>query len=159
MKSAKIKIKRNPNGDSRTAPKDISYEKFQEANSMHMCDVYSVMFRLSEKIVQAGRQHDYTKKTHEKLFYDNFISTMNEGTDFVNDEWYQLHIANERHHLLSKCPEDVNLIDVIEMIVDCVCAGRARSGEVRDIEINDEILRKALSNTVKMIDEMIVVED
>ena len=43
---------------------------------------------------------------------------MNDGTDFINDEWYQLHIKAERHHLLSNCPDDVNLIDVLEMIVD-----------------------------------------
>ena len=38
------------------------------------------------------------------------------------------------------------------MVVDCVCAGKARSGEVRQLEINDEILKKALQNTVKLID-------
>jgi len=44
------------------------------------------------------------------------------------------------------------------MIVDCVCAGKARSGEVRPIEINDEILKKAVANTVKLIDENTEVE-
>jgi hypothetical protein len=29
------------------------------------------------------------------------------------------------------------------MIVDCVCAGKARAGKVRPLEINDEILKKA----------------
>lgn len=154
----KIKIKKNPNGDTRTAPKDISFKQFQEANDMHKNDVRRVMARLATKLEIRGTFHDYTKKSHERLFYDNFLETMNEGKDFVSNEWYQLHIANERHHLLSRCPEDVNLIDVIEMIVDCVCAGKARSGEVRPIEINDEILKKAITNTVKMLDEMIVTE-
>lgn len=154
----KIKIKKNPNGDTRTAPKDISFEQFQEANDMHKNDVFSTMFQLAGIMLERGRQHDYTKKTEEELFYKNFLETINEGKDFVSNEWYQLHIANERHHLLSRCPEDVNLIDVIEMIVDCVCAGKARSGEVRPIEINDEILKKAITNTVKMLDEMIVTE-
>ena len=154
----KIKIKKNPNGDTRTAPKDISFEQFQEANDMHKNDVRRVMARLATKLEIRGTFHDYTKKTEKKLFYKNFLETINEGKDFVSNEWYQLHIANERHHLLSRCPEDVNLIDVIEMIVDCVCAGKARSGEVRPIEINDEILKKAITNTVKMLDEMIVTE-
>ena len=155
----KIKIKRNPNGDTRTAPKDISFEQFQEANDMHKYDVRRVMAGLATKLEVRGAFHDHTKKSHERLFYDNFLDTMNNGTDFVSNEWYQLHIKEERHHLLSRCPEDVDLIDVIEMIVDCVCAGKARAGEVRSIEINDEILRKALDNTVRKVNSMTELVD
>lgn len=150
-----IKIYKNPNGDSRTAPKDVSFEDFQKANDMHKQDVMNVMNTLSYMIMQQGRLHDYTKKTDERMFYNNFLSTINNGTDFVNDEWYQLHVNIEKHHLLSKCHDDVNLLDVLEMIVDCICAGKARSGEVRSLEINDEILRKALNNTVQMVNSMI----
>ena len=146
-----IIIKKNPNGDTRTASKNISYEEFQEANDTHKRDVYEVMKYLSRLISVTGLSHDFTKKREEQLFYKNFLSAMNNGTNFVEDEWYQLHINEERHHLLSRCPEDVNLIDVIEMIVDCTCAGLARSGEVRGLEINSEILEKAVQNTVKLI--------
>ena len=146
-----IIIKKNPNGDTRTASKNISYEEFQEANDMHKRDVYEVMKYLSRLISVTGLSHDFTKKREEQLFYKNFLSAMNNGTNFVEDEWYQLHINEERHHLLSRCPEDVNLIDVIEMIVDCTCARLARSGEVRGLEINSEILEKAVQNTVKLI--------
>ena len=146
-----IIIKKNPNGDTRTASKNISYEEFQEANDMHKRDVYEVMKYLSRLISVTGLSHDFTKKREEQLFYKNFLSAMNNGTNFVEDEWYQLHINEERHHLLSRCPEDVNLIDVIEMIVDCTCAGLARSGEVRGLEINSQILEKAVQNTVKLI--------
>lgn len=76
----------------------------------------------------------------------------------MSGEWYQLHVNSERHHLLSRCPEDVNLLDVVEMIVDCVCAGKTRSGEVRDLEISTDILEKALKNTVKLVDDMTVVK-
>ena len=146
-----IIIKKNPNGDTRTASKNISYEEFQEANDMHKRDVYEVMKYLSRLISVTGLSHDFTKKREEQLFYKNFLSAMNNGTNFVEDEWYQLHVNEERHHLLSRCPEDVNLIDVIEMIVDCTCAGLARSREVRRLEINSEILEKAVQNTVKLI--------
>ncbi|WP_107571899.1 hypothetical protein [Clostridioides difficile] len=60
--------------------------------------------------------------------------------------------------MLSRCPEDVNLIDILEMITDCVCAGMARSGDVRPIEIDDDILNKALVNTTEMIKNMITVK-
>ena len=84
---------------------------------------------------------------------------MNKGTDFTKDEWYQIHIKVEGHHLLSNCPNDVNLIDVLEMIVDCTCAGLARSGEVRPMEINDDILHKAIDNTIELIKSMVEVEN
>ena len=154
-----IKIKKNPNGDTRTAPKNVSFEEFQKANDMHISDVNNVMEFLSNSIKCRGVFHDHTKKSQEKLFYDNFLSTMNHGTDFTKDEWYQFHVQMKRHHLLSNCPDDVNLIDVLEMIVDCTCAGLARSGEVRPMEINDDILRKAIDNTVELIKSVVEVEE
>lgn len=153
-----IEITKNPNGDTRTAPKNVTFEQFQEANDMHIDDVRAVMYELSKMVDQAGEHHDCTKKSQERMFYNSFLSTINEGTDFVNDQWYQLHIRAERHHLLSNCPDDVNLIDVMEMIADCVCAGMSRSGEIRDLEIDGDILNKALQNTANLIKSMIVVK-
>lgn len=146
-----IIIEKNPNGDTRTAPKDISFEQFQVANDMHREDVRNVMHYLAYLINRAGLCHDVTKKSEKEMFYNNFLSTMNNGTDFVKDEWYQMHVNTERHHLLSRCPDDVNLVDVLEMIADCVCAGIARSGEIRDLEINSDILERAVKNTVDLI--------
>ncbi len=154
-----ITIKKNANGDSRTAPKEVSFEEFKKANDMHRSDVKAVMDNLALLIRVAGFTHDYTKKSHEKLFYDNLISVKNNGTNFTEDEWYQLHINTERHHLLSRCPEDVNLIDVLEMIADRTCAGLARSGKVRDLEIDIDILEKAVQNTVKLITNKIDLVD
>ena len=154
-----IIIEKNPNGDTRTAPKNISFEQFQEANDMHRADVNAVMKYLAHLIHKTGLKHDYTKKSDEELFYDNFLSTMNNSTNFVEDEWYQLHVNTERHHLFSRCPEDVNLIDVLEMIADCTCAGLARSGEVRDLEISTDILEKAVKNTVQLIVNQIDLAD
>lgn len=150
-------IYKNANGDSRTAPKDVSFEDFRKANDMHIQDVRNVINNLAYDLMFRGQMHDFTKKNLEEMFYDNFKDTINNGTDFVNNEWYQTHIKDERHHLLSRCPDDVNLIDVLEMIVDCVCAGKARSGEIRGLEINEEILKKALENTVKQVSEIVIV--
>lgn len=152
-----IEIKKNPNGDTRTAPKGITFEQFQEANDMHIEDVKEVMHALSRFVDTAGREHDFTKKSREKMFYRDFVDTQENGSDFVNGEWYQLHVKAERHHLLSNCPDDVNLIDILEMIADCTCAGLARSGEIRDLEISEEILTKAVKNTAEMIKNMVSV--
>ena len=154
-----IEIRKNPNGDTRTAQKDVSFEQFQEANDMHIEDVRSVMYELSKMVDARGENHDCTKKSQERMFYRDFVNTQENGDDFTKSEWYSLHTKAERHHLLSRCPEDVNLIDVLEMIVDCTCAGLARSGEVRDLEINAEILEKAVNNTTQLIKSMVKITE
>lgn len=61
-----ITIHKNPNGDTRTAPKDITFDKFQEANNSHMADVTNVMMAIAEKLKDNGCKHDWTKKSEEK---------------------------------------------------------------------------------------------
>lgn len=154
-----IEIIKNPNGDTRTAPKGITFEQFQEANDMHRADVAAVMYELSRMVDMTGENHDCTKKSQERMFYRDFVNTQENGADFMNGEWHQLHVLAERHHLLSHCSDDVNLIDVIEMIADCVCAGMARSGNVRDLEIDEKILLRAVKNTVELIKGMITIRE
>lgn len=155
----KIELHKNPNGDTRTAPKDVMFEEFQEANNMHRDDVRRVMWALGIKLRTKGVMHDRTKKAYEEEFYNDFMDTINNGSNFVEGEWYKKHVTKERHHLLANCPDDVDLLDVIEMIVDCVCAGKTRSGEVRPLEISDDILRRAVENTVKLVDDITVVKE
>lgn len=154
-----ITIYKNPNGDTRTAPKGIAFEQFQEANDMHIDDVKAVMYELSKMVDNAGENHDCTKKSQERMFYRDFVDTQQNGADFVSGEWYQLHVKTERHHLLSKCPVDVNLIDVLEMIADCTCAGLARNGEIRDLEIDTNILKREVKNIAELIKSMIEVKE
>lgn len=154
-----VKIKKNPNGDTITVAENVSYSEFQRANDMHKEDVRKVMFELAMKILDVGNSHDWTKKSEEQSFYNDFVSTINDGSDFTKKDWYNYHVTTERHHLLSKCPDDVNLIDVLEMIVDCTCAGLSRSGKVRPLEIEDTILSKAINNTQEYIKNIIEVEN
>ena len=158
-----VEIKKNPNGDTRTAPLKTSYKEFQIANDMHREDVRKVvkegkvMFEIAMKILETGNKHDWTKKSKEKLFYDDFKLSIFDKSDFTEKEWYNYHINKERHHLLSRCPDDVNLIDVIEMIVDCTCAGLTRSGKTNPVEIDNEILTEAVKNTQRYIEKMVHV--
>ncbi len=154
----KIKIKTNPNGDTRTALKNISFKQFHEANLSHISDVKRVMRVLGTELTLKGISHDFTKIAYEEEFYKDFLATMNEGKDFVSGDWYQKHIHEEKHHPFSYCHDDINLLDIIETIVDCVCAGKARSGEIRPLEFNMDILQKAVINTTKLIDQMVEVE-
>jgi hypothetical protein len=84
------------------------------------------------------------------------------GNEIKESEWYQTHINEERHHLNAKCPDDVNLIDVIEMLVDCVTAAIARKGYMPEPEaftVSGEILQKAYKNTVEMLGKEIILEN
>lgn len=48
-------------------------------------------------------------------------------------------------------PKDVNLLDVLEYIADCVMAGMARSGEVYALEMSPELLNEAFLNTIDIL--------
>ena len=153
MSMNKIILTKNPHGDSRTAPADTTFEEFRQANVDHVNDVQIVMAMLAAKLNQQAEQHDWTKFAFEEEFWKDFHKE-----DFVNGEWYQEHIHAEKHHPLSYCHKDITLLDILEMVVDCVCAGKTRSGKVRPLEVNEEILKLALQNTVKLIDKMTEVK-
>ena len=155
----KIKIKHNPNGDTRTVTKPASFNDFHEANVWHIKDVNAVMKMIANRIKKQGKHHDWTKLKYEDEFYSNYLDTVINKGDFISNTWYQTHINKEKHHPLSYCHDDINLLDIIETIVDCVCASKARSGEIRSLEFEAEILlNKAVNNTVKLIDEMTEVK-
>lgn len=158
----KVEIKRNTLGDTRTATKIPTFDEFTNANNMHIKDVGNMMDSISKEISIRGKAHDNMKRNDpdKSLFYRELCATIEGKMDFVADgEWYKNHCKTERHHLNVFCPEDVNLIDVIEMVCDCVCAGLARSGNVRPVEIDADILKRAVDNTVDMLVEAVEVGD
>lgn len=108
---------------------------------------------IADIIKRRGRGHDYTKISLIDEFHSDFL------TGFVKDGWWKKHQDIERHHLSDKTyvQDDVDLIDVIEMIVDCVMAGMARRGEYRHDNISPELLVKAYNNTVKLLLENVEV--
>ena len=164
----KVEIKRNTNGDTRVAEKTPTFYEFADANTSHIEDVKSMMRAIAYMINDAGKNHDWTKtkEPYRSNFYRDLCNTIEGRIKFEDGQWNKDHYALERHHLLKRCPDDVNLIDVIEMICDCVCAGmarsgevrEARSGEVRDLEISEDILLKAVKNTVEMCKEAVVLK-
>ena len=157
----KVKIKQNKLGDTRTATKVPAFYEFEYSNNLHCRDVRKLMYAISIDIREQGEKHDITKREepHKSLFYRELCEKIEGKIDnFTNGEWYPMHCKTERHHLNEYCPCDVNLIDVIEMICDCVCAGLSRSGNVYPIEISSEILQKAIQNTVQMCIDAVEIE-
>lgn len=130
----KIIIKKNPNGDTRTAKGEVSFEEFAHANDMHINDVKNIMDFYADLCKYNGENHDFTKKKYEEQFYDEFTYSRINKTDFVHD--------------------DVDLFDVLEMIADCTSASLARSGNVREITIDKDVLYKAFQNTCKLTKNM-----
>ena len=145
-----IDIMLNPNADSRTALELASEESLMVATDEHISHVQQALAVFATMCQRAGYNHDFTKKAYSEEFY-NELATLKPGDEFKNGKWYKLHISRERHHLLSKAPDDVNLVDVLEYISDGVVAGYARSGSVYDITIPDELLQKAFRNTVELL--------
>ena len=154
-----IIIARNICGDTRTATEIPTMTAFKKSNELHRADVDRMMSEIARDIDAQGKAHDYTKTSEPEAskFYRELCATIEGKMDFEQGEWYPMHCQKERHHLNKHCPEDVNLIDVIEMICDCVCAGRARSGDVYPIKIPNEILQQAVENTVQMCKDAVEV--
>ena len=144
-----IKIKKCPATDSK--------EDLLTAIAMHINDVQKGCAFMANKIIEAGINHDYTKIPT----IDEFMEEFKSGIELKTGKRYPAHINNERHHFysLDKCPDDVNLIDVIEALVDCAMAARARIGQMTKISIRPELLAKAFKNTVEMLDNEIIIEE
>ena len=155
-----VEINKLPNTNSREAKKgNISFEDFSNETNIHREDVKNVLYFLASKLEEAGDKHDWTKKERERQFYDSFTAAKEKGLDFKKDAWYKYHVTTERHHIASHVAKDINLIDVIEMISDCCCAGLARSGEIRDIEIKPDVLMKAFNDTVQLTKDSIELDE
>ena len=158
----KMKIKRNPLGDTRTAIRVPDFIEFTNANASHRREVATMMGNIAEDISAQGDIHDYTKtrEPYSSLFYRELCAKIEGKIDsFTDGYWYPMHCSTERHHLNEHCPDDVNLIDVLEMICDCVCAGMARSGSVYPVTISSDILQKAVKNTVDMCINSVELEE
>ena len=157
----KVTIKRNTDGDTRVAKTTPNFYSFKRSNELHRKDVREMMRAIAGDIAFAGENHDYTKIDNDtgSLFYRELCNTIEGRMNFEDGKWYKMHCEKERHHLDKHCPDDVNLIDVIEMICDGVCAGMARSGSVRPIKISSDILQMAVLNTVEMCMNAVEIEE
>ena len=112
---------------------------------------------LCEKIQEQFKQHDHTKLGEHLTQFTEALSNGFKTKNFKSQDWWEIHLT-ERHHLNDRVPEDVNLIDVLEMICDCVSAGMARTGTVYDVTLSNDTLKKAFDNTVKLIKNNIEVK-
>ena len=143
-----MKIIRDPNGDTRTCDwSKVSWVELLSSSINHIGDVTKGMKFFTRLLMQVAKSHDFDKVKDIDRFHRDF------ATGFKQTAWWDKHRKENRHHLEVEdgVPDDVNLVDVIEYIVDSVVAGMARSGEVRSLEISSEVLQRALYNTVELL--------
>lgn len=153
----KIVIKPSSTADTRTATEKVSIEQLKESSEQHIDDVRRGMNFVASLIKQCGKDHDWTKIRYLKSFYEQFSSAQETGV-WGNGWFDKVHVKQERHHLCDRVPSDVNLIDVIEHIVDCVMAGKGRAGSFTPDLLGAGVLERAYANTQKLIADAVVVE-
>lgn len=151
-----IEISKSQTADTRTCDfANTSKETLLASSRQHIGDVVKALAFFSGKITEAAGEHDYDKLTTIDAFHADFV------TGFKQTGWWDNHRKIHRHHLGQPdgVPDDVNLIDVIEYISDCVMAGMARSGSVYEIKLPDEILQRAFKNTTRMLKAQVSVKE
>ena len=149
-----IEIKRSSEADSRTATHQVSEAELLKNSEQHISDVKAALAWFRDNLLMVGMKHDWTKVEYIKEFYRDFADSQ-EGFqgDFKQQHWFKdLHLQ-ERHHLNDRCPDNVNMFDVLERIADITMAGLARSGQIYDAEIDPDILVKAYQNTIKLLSD------
>lgn len=156
----KIKILKTTKCDTRAIDDSFSKQDVLSDSIKHILAVMTVARAVAYTFTTNCTKHDWSKVNEPYLtqFYEA-LKTKKTGKEFKELEWYQNHIKLERHHPNDRCADDINLLDILEMCVDCVTAGLARTGTVYPIEISSDILQKAVANTVKMLQNSIVVTD
>ena len=149
-----IQIKKSSTADTRTCDfANTSKETLLASSHQHIQDVRYGLGLFIEKLMEASARHDRDKITDIDGFHRDFV------TGFEVTTWWDKHRKVNRHHLLEAdgVPEDVNLIDVLDMVADCVMAGMARSGSVYPLNIQPEVLMRAFENTVKLLQSNVQV--
>jgi hypothetical protein len=131
----------------------VSKETLLASSHQHIGDVQNAMARLAIMICEQSEVHDHDKISDIDGFHRDFL------TGFKEHSWWDNHRKVNRHHLLDAdgVPADVNLIDVLDMICDCVMAGMARSGSVYPLNIKPEVLMTAFQNTVELLKANVTV--
>jgi hypothetical protein len=151
-----IHIQKSATADTRTCEyASVTKETLRASSVQHIRDVREAHQFFSRLIAQAMLDHDRDKLTDLDGFHADFV------TGFAQTSWWDRHRKLNRHHLEEPdgTPVDVNLIDVLDYIADCVMAGMARSGSVYPLKLGPELLERAFQNTVALLTSRVVVDE
>lgn len=150
-----ITIRPSPTADTRTCDwSKVSREQLLESSLQHKSDIAKAVGVFQALLVAAAVNHDHDKLHAIEHFHSDF------STGFKATGWWDKHRKINRHHLAESdgIPGDVNLIDVLDYIADCVMSGLARSGSVYELHLPDDLLQRAFQNTVTLLKDSVVVD-
>ena len=150
-----ITIKKSATADTRTCDfSQVTKEQLYASSKQHIGEVTLGIEFFKCLLDEAKFYHDFDKLTGIDSFHEDFL------TGFERRKWRDNHLKISRHHLGQDdgVPSNVNLIDVLEMIVDCVMAGMGRRGSLYPFNLNPNILTRAFDNTVDLLKSQIIVE-
>lgn len=161
MDDNKIIIKQSKDADTRSTKHLPTKKQLLQNTYSHISDVQNVGNWLADKLKIQLQQHDHTKVEYIDEFYNDFTEQLQAENkpNFKEMNWFKTRHMTERHHLNDSVPEDVNLLDILEMVIDCTCAGLARSGNVYPITIPQEVIEKAIENTKQLIIDNTEIEE
>lgn len=151
-----IKIKKSATADTRTCDfKNVTRQQLLTSSCQHIDDVRAALNFFVQKVEEAARNHDSDKISNLAGFHADFL------TGFKEHTWWDEHRKLNRHHLNMEdgIPADVNLIDVLDYIADCVMAGMGRAGTVTPLDVNPVLLMRAFHNTIELLKTEVVVEE
>jgi hypothetical protein len=149
-----IRISKSETADTRTCDfANVTKDTLLVSSKQHISDVRRALDFFMAQVCKAGQNHDPDKLTDIDGFHADFV------TGFKEHGWWDRHRTLNRHHLTMEdgVPADVNLIDVLDFIADCVMAGMARSGSVYPLALPPELLERAFQNTVELLKREVVV--
>lgn len=150
-----IQIKQSQTADTRTCDfANVTKDTLYASSVQHIGDVRAALGYFQLLLERAAVNHDPDKLTDLDGFHADFV------TGFTVTDWWDRHRKLNRHHLnmADGVPADVNLIDVLDYIADCVMAGMARSGSVYALHLAPELLETAFQNTVALLKSQVTVE-
>jgi hypothetical protein len=149
-----IHIQKSATADTRTCDvTKVTQEQLLESSKQHISDVEKALRFFALRLRCRAENHDWDKLEFIAGFYADF------QTKFKETRWWDKHRRISRHHInyADGVPEDINLIDVLEHIADCVMAGMGRSGSVYELKLPDELLQRAFRNTAELLKAQVVV--
>ncbi len=150
-----IRIRQSQTADTRTCDfANVSKETLLASSRQHIGDVREALALFRLLLLDASANHDPDKLSDIDGFHADFV------TGFKQTGWWDRHRRLNRHHLNMQdgIPADVNLIDVLDFIADCVMAGMARSGSVYPLHLTPDLLELAFQNTVALLKAQVTVE-
>jgi hypothetical protein len=151
-----ITIRKSETADTRTCDfAHVTKETLLASSKQHIGDVGAALMFFARMLGEADSRHDTDKITDIDGFHADFV------TGFTEHSWWDRHRQLNRHHLnmADGVREDVNLIDVLDFIADCVMAGMARSGSVYPLQLPPDLLERAFQNTVELLKREVTVDE